>query len=376
MPKEKYIPTPEEIQKAEKIMTPEQKSATEEREEFFIQERDDWDDEAWVGKNEVRKIPNDRERKAMDEDLKKLGEIFKGSGIKWQLDGALNISLMRGGDYIGVHKDTDISIELDDLEALDAHLLKSGYGLFLSYSENLEDRKSKKMMKRVGAQGFREANGHEHYMIAAIDERGKILKNENLNFIDTHLIQRSADGKPLGYGGAVLPEEWLESQPMEFQGEVINLSHPARVAYYKLHMKRDYDMIDLEALAETGRLTRTDMDAIEEVMGMEVDDYKKRGAVALRPVWEKIKEDMDADEIFKLFTEDPNLSTGANDPERAEKFHYLAEQFAKNKNISFDDALEIAIKIFFDFKERDDRIYRLRKKVEEAEEKNKLRKEI
>ncbi len=377
MPKEKYTPTPEEMQKAEEMMTPEQKKATEEREKFFIQEQEAWDDEGWVGKNEVRKIPDGKEQKRMDEDLKKLGSIFRGSNVRWQLDGASNISLMKG-DYIGVHKDTDISVEPDDLEALDAHLSKKGYGLFLSYVENPDDEKSKKLMKRVGARGLREASGVKDYMIAAIDERGKILKNEQLNFIDTHLIQRNADEKPLGYSGAILPEEWLEPQPMEFNGETVNLSHPARVAYYKLHMTRKYDTADLMAMVETGKLSIADMDEIETVIKTEVENYKKRGAMVLRPVWEKINKNMSADDIFGLFSEDPNFSASINNPEGAKKFRDLSEHLAKAKGVSFNDALEAAVKIFkeADSQGREERIYELRKKVEEVEEKNKLRENI
>lgn len=379
MPKEKYTPSSEEVQKAEGMMTPEQKKATEEREEFFIQERDAFDDEAWIGQKEERHNLSDIERETMNSDLKKLGQIFRGSDIKWQLDGAQNISLMKiaeGGDYIGVHKDTDISIEPDELEAVDMQLAKNGYGLFLSYLKNPEDPKSKRLMKRVGAAGFRGAAGQEHYMIVAIDEKGKILKGEHLNFIDTHLIQRGPEGKPLGYGEVFLPEEWLEPRPMEFQGEIINLSHPARVAYYKLHMKRKYDTKDLEELARTGQLSVADMDAIEKVMQEELENYKKRGADFLRPVWEKIKEDMNADEIFKLFAEDPKLSEAAKTPEGTKKFKDLSKQFADKKNISFEEALEIAVKMSYDFQGRDERIYGLRKKVEETEEKNKLRKNI
>lgn len=376
MPKEKYIPIPEEAQKAEEMMTPEQKVATEEREQFFIQEGEKWDDEAWVGHNEVRRIPSEEEQKRMDETMKRLGALFNGSNVKWQLDGALNISLMRGGDYIGVHKDTDISIEPNDLEALDAHLSKKGYGLFLSYAENPHDEKSKKLMKRVDARGFREASALEHYIIAAIDKKGKIVKG--VDQLDTHLIQRNADGQPTGYEGAVLLEEWMEPQPTEFQGETINVSHPARVAYYKLHMGRKYDMKDLELLAETGELSSADMDAIGDVMKQESENFKERGAAALRPVWEKFSDNMSAEDIFELFAKDSNFSASAANPEVEKKFRDFAEQIAKAKDKSFENILEIGIKMFQGpgVQEQEDRLHVLRQMVKDAEEKNKLRENI
>ncbi len=100
---EKYIPSQEEITRAEEMMTPKQREASEIREKFMFQERDPFDDFLeHIDQNAERREPTSEEKTRMDNNLIKLGQIFSDSNLNWQLDGALNISLMKG-EYIGIH---------------------------------------------------------------------------------------------------------------------------------------------------------------------------------------------------------------------------------------------------------------------------------
>ena len=116
------------------------------REKNKIQERAAFHDESVlseVGMGERRKASVE-EKKSMDKNLEKLADIFEGSNIHWQLDGALNISLMNNNEYIGVHKDVDVTIDPDDLGKLEKQLFEKNYGLFLS-SRHEEDINKRKM---------------------------------------------------------------------------------------------------------------------------------------------------------------------------------------------------------------------------------------
>jgi hypothetical protein len=301
-----YKPTPQEVAQAEGMMTPEQKAASENRERLKFQERPRFLDEPTIDQNEggIRRIPKLEEREAMDSDINKLGKIFGGSNVRWQLDGALNISLMKG-EYIGVHKDVDLSIEADDLEKLDDQLGQQGYGLFLS-TEHPTD-KTKRQMERVGPRQFREASG-VHPMIVAIDEYGKIKENEKLNYIDVHLIKRDKEGNPLGHGGVKLPVKWCEPQPKEYQGTEINLSHPAKVAYFKIHGTRSLDANDLRILTEIGDLKVEDVDEISQVFEEEFSTRRQSAEAIVSGITAKITSKTSVEGIYEAFATEPTIA--------------------------------------------------------------------
>lgn len=300
---EEYIPSQEEITRAEGMMTPEQKTASEARERFVFQENDPFEDFLEdIDQNDERRTPTPEEKARMDANLVKLGEVFADSDVRWHLDGAMNISLIRG-EYIGIHKDIDISVEQDDLEKLDGQLEKNGYGLFLHYPKDPQNPKSEKVLERVGAKKFREAPA-AHRTIAAIDEYGKIRKGENLNFIDVHVISRTETGKHIGRSGVELPSRWSETRAIIFQGKKINLCHPAEIAYFKLHDTRAYDKTDLRALAETGQLTLEDVHEIEVVSEQEA----LVPWTLLNRVAGRINQKMSAAEIFSSFMKEPVIA--------------------------------------------------------------------
>jgi|GEM_PF-953493 len=238
-----------------------------ERRENIYQERDAFDDfAAHVDQSFERRKPTPEEVRQMDSNLLQLGRIFEGSDVRWHLDGAQNISLLKG-EYIGIHKDIDISVEEADMAKFYDALAKSGYGLFLSYPKNPKEPRGKYVMERVEDLKPTE-NRPDGLMIAAIDEKGKI-REEGLNYPDVHLVKRNEQGKPIGWGGIELPEKWFEAHTVELHGVQINLSHPAKVAYFKLHSTRNYDFTDLRALAETGELTPDDVAEIEQTIKAE-----------------------------------------------------------------------------------------------------------
>ena len=247
---EKYIPSKEEIELAEEIavedhMTSEQKSDSEFRVKNWEQEQAPWvpfDDDD-IDENFERKPATPEQKEDMDRRLAELADAFEGSDINWHMDGALNVSLMNGG-YIGNHKDVDLSIEKNELAKLEAQLLKKGFGLFLSRTE---DKTKNKVMRRAGHADFADSDT-EHMLIAAIDENGQIRRDKSLNFVDTHIVERNADGQALGNSGVVIPDKWTKPYPVEFQGKSINLSHPGKVLYYKLHQGRGYDTTDIQRL--------------------------------------------------------------------------------------------------------------------------------
>lgn len=275
--------------------------------ELKFQERDPFDDFIdQIDQNGERRPPNDYEKERMDYRLTKLGEIFAGSNVNWHLDGAMNISLLRG-DYIGVHKDVDISVDAKDVEQLVSHLENVGYGLFLSYASDPTSEKGKKTLERVGAKAFTEEE-MAHLMIAAVDKAGKILDNEELNFIDVHLVKRDGEGNPLGYGDCPLPKEWFKPKVVEVNGQFINASYPAKVVFYKLHSTRNYDMTDLEKLAETGVITEDDLLQIEKAFEDEFNARKNRGQEVISELLSKLSSNNTIEEILEVFEADTRFN--------------------------------------------------------------------
>lgn len=337
------------------------------REQFRHQERPAFFDETVLDqdKGDERREPTDAEREQMNEDMQKLGDIFEGSDVRWQLDGALNISLMKG-EYIGVHKDVDLTIDPEDLEKLEQQLFSKGYGLFLSAEH--EDPKKRKM-QWASAGEFREAP-EEHLMIAAVDEQGKIREGESLNFLDVHLVKRDEEGRPLGFGGVPLPEKWYEPQQTTFQEAEINLSHPAKVAYFKLHGKRGFDQTDLRSLAETGKLTMDDMDEIEGVLEQEFENRKTAVSTIIERIAPNITQDSTAEDIFSALMQDKDVSGRIKKEEDKERVRTLSELIAEQNDKSPDNIKRVvmdAVGVETGISEQREKLQTLRQKVSDIE---------
>jgi len=312
----------------------------------------------------------------MNENIVKLGKIFEGSDIRWQLDGALNISLYNissgKGDYIGTHKDIDLSVEDPDLEKLETLLSQRGYGLFLSHRNR--DDPTKRNMEQVSAQKFREAEP-EHYMIAAIDSEGKIREDESLKEIDVHLIKRDQDGNPI-FERITLPKKWFEAQPIDFEGQKINLSQPARVAFFKLHSDRSYDRTDLIALARSGNLSIEDVDEIEQNINNEASSRLSLAGQIIDRVSEKITLGMSPEQIFEAFAKDPMI---AKDVEKHSKtLHDLSQRISEG-DCSKEEVKSLtleAFKIEAPILKQKQKVKELRSLVEDAGEIERSKKEL
>ncbi|MBM4177585.1 DnaJ domain-containing protein, partial [Candidatus Gribaldobacteria bacterium] len=120
--------------------------------------------------------------------------------------------------------------------------------------------------------------------------------------------------RPLGATNSNLPKEWFEPNPIDFRGTAINLSHPAKVAYFKLHtpdqigpdgkQRRKYDLEDIEKLVEIGQLSLKEIERIDLILGIESNIQLTKGKRLLRPVLEKITEEMSGEAIFQAFTKE------------------------------------------------------------------------
>jgi len=334
---EKFSFQPE--QTGESLET-EQKKLDSIRKQHRYQERPAFFDETVLkqGKDNERRKPTDIEKEQMNNNMRKLGDVFENSAVRWQLDGAFNISLLKG-EYIGVHKDVDLTIDPDDLEKLEKQLFQKGYGFFLS---SKHDDPKKRKMEWVSANEFREAP-EEHLMIVALDEQGKISNEESLNYIDVHLIKRGKDGKPLGFGRVALPEKWYEPQKITFQDKEIYLSHPAKTAYFKIHGTRELDRTDLQDLAETGGLTLDDIDEIENILEQEFENRKTLILDIIKRIAPEIGESSGTEEIFAILMKNEDISERLKKEEDKQRVYELAERIAEQEDKSLENIGQIAL---------------------------------
>jgi hypothetical protein len=372
--KEKYIPSQEEINKAESMMTPEQKKNSEIRAKNWEQEQAPWvpfDDDN-IDENFERKPATPEQKEDMDRRLSELADAFEGSSLNWHMDGALNISLING-KYIGNHKDVDLSIEKNELAALEAQLLKKGFGLFLSRTE---DKTKNKVMRRVGHADFADSET-EHMLIVAINENGQIRRDKSLNFVDTHIVERNAEGQALGNSGVVIPDKWAKPYPVEFHGKSINLSHPGKVLYYKLHQGRGYDTTDIQRLVETGKVTEEDVTDVEKVFESEFVANIERGRKIFEAVSKQLTPDMNADQIFDTLLQQPEFKKGAE--QMREPFQAFAKKIFESKDFSADGMVNNAIELF-KVEDRNnqkrDEIKRVRQSVIDAQKIIQIREEL
>lgn len=295
----------------------EERETTMHKEPLPFQERDPFQDFIeQIDAHGERRQPTQEERERMDRSLSALASLFKDSGVRWQLDGALNISLLKG-DYIGIHKDIDVSIESADLPRLDEVLRARGYGLFLSRIEKTEGKGNKMILERVSSEDFLAATGVDrHPMIASVNAKGEVQEGGDLNFIDTHIIQR-VDGKPTGHHQVAVPESWYVTTNVVFHGTEIPVANPALVAYYKLHGVRSYDRTDLEVLAKSGALTSAQVEEIAGVFAGENRKHFARAEKTFDGIFARIDSEASEEEIFQVFKSDAVVGKSADESLRA-----------------------------------------------------------
>ena len=321
-----YQPAPGELAAAESMLTPEQRAASEVREKFKQQERPAFFDSAekFTDKME-RKPPTPEQRRQIEAELGKLGDLFAGSDVRWQLDGAINISLM-AGDFIGAHKDVDISIDQADLSKLDGILDKKGYGLFISRLKDEKQPGGDRVMERRGASGL-SGEPAEHVMLAAVDAQGKLRGGEELDYVDVHVVRRDAAGKPVGPFGASLPERWYEPQKIEHNGRELKISQPELVAYFKIREGRAYDLNDLRHLVEAGRLPKEKIEEVGSVIENDMNARRQMVDGMTGDVLAGLGEEQDPGKIVEAFAAHPRVAgriTEKDDPQLSQLRDVLA----------------------------------------------------
>ena len=235
-----------------------------------------------IDPNLERRQPTAAEKERMDRELVTLGTILKDSGIWWQIDGGLNVSLLQD-HYIGVHKDIDVSFQRKDIAKLEQVLAQQGYGLFLYKVEDVPDGTQQHILRRVGAEGFKKT-GFWRYDIHAIDESGTVRPTDHLTWLDVHVVERDQEGKPYydEYEQTIMPEEWLNTKEMQFHGVPLKLSNPARFLYFKMFFGRAYDEKDIEQYVKLGAVTLHDLATVERVMQQNFDTIGRREDIMQR----------------------------------------------------------------------------------------------
>lgn len=290
----------------QEVLTLEEAEASQRRAKLAIQEVADQELASPFLTPDGKRLPmTDIEREKMDQRLTLLGQLMKDANVPWHLDGAINISLYRD-EYIGRHKDIDVTIDGQDAERLDAYLSEHGYGLFLVEAEDNPAGGFSGKFRRVDGKRFRSAVSHK--LIAAIDERGEIQRNASLNFIDVRLPRRNTDGAVLGHADVVLPRAWETGRKQDFHGEQLHLAHPAEVAYHKLHQARSYDLTDIKILAASHVLTEADMNDLERLLVEEEQSKAQAAEEFVGRMLQQCTPGMSEREIEIEFLSDPDVN--------------------------------------------------------------------
>jgi hypothetical protein len=368
---DKYKVIPDTKNETESVMTEDKKELSNTQFKYYEQVQPPWEDFAdeKFDKNFVRKSPSFEAVKTMNQSLEDLGQLFEGCDFNWHLDGALNISLMNGAGeneekYIGEHKDVDISFEKKDFKAIEIQLFKNGYGFFLSRTE---DKNGNKIMKQVGYKKAVESD-MKNILVAAVDDKGKIRRDKDLNFIDVHIIERDEEGKSLGVVATSIPEKWSKLKPFDFHGREINISHPGKVLYYKLHQGRKYDLTDAQSLVETGKISKEDIGDIEKVFEDEFKAVIEHGRKLFEVIVKQIKPEMNSEEVFAMMKNQPEFKKRED---MTEGLRTLAEKIIEAEDKSLDGILDIAINLFKIEEKNNQKLQELREIGKRVEELNK-----
>lgn len=319
-----------------------------------------------IGEDSKRLPPSPEQVEKMNKALKDLGILFDGFD-KWHLDGALNISLFKK-EYIGNHKDVDLSVEKNNLKELELFLKEKGYALFLSQNENKDDKNNRnKIMRRVSHMGINNYEGHP--MICAIKEDGEIDKDKDLNYVDLHIIERDNNNLSILKSGVNCPEEWTNSYPINKDGKQINLSHPAKVLYYKLNQGRNYDSTDIDRLLELDVIKENDIDEIKSVFEKEFIKYKEKAFTLCEEISKDIKSEMNSEEIFKIIKKNKEFK---DKDEMDLSLKIFSEEISKLKDFSPGNIFNLAINLFGVDKKNQEKISGLNKMKQGIIDKNKL----
>ncbi len=241
--------------------------------------------------------PTTERKIEIEKRLNDLGELMEGAEFGWWLDGAINISLLQGdGSFIRDHKDVDMSISVENLPALEKQLATRGYTII--FSDRTRYTETQRCVEVVSAVEIAERALSE-LQIARINPNGMINnEHDKLNFIDLHIIVSNEDGtKTIPYSGTTFPAEYFAHGRIytTTSGRLVNLSHPALVAYHKIETGRNYDLTDITLLKE--HLTAADILMLDGVFKNEPERILQRYAPTIKKGFEDLKTTMSDEEI-------------------------------------------------------------------------------
>jgi hypothetical protein len=300
---DRYTPSDIEFHAVEERLTSDERAASEVREQFFRQPKESVNlREPELTVSGERLPPTPEQVEEMDARLSALERIVGGSSMNWQLDGGLAISAYNG-EYIGYHKDIDLSISPGDVPELQQRALAAGYGLFIG--ELYRDQQNEVQYAIRPADVALYLKDRHHRFLIRVDDQGKIQQGGELDFIDVHIPPATDDGREIGPLDLPLPKEWNETRSVTLHGHDIHVPPLGKVAYYKLYSGRPIDIGDLRAIALADDFTDTDMAELEGQVQTEYDNKISGIQQLLNKAAESFSEGMTEDDIRDMFHEKP-----------------------------------------------------------------------
>jgi flagellar biosynthesis chaperone FliJ len=273
------------------------------------------------------KPPTEGEKMKHENNLVDVARIFEGAGFYWTLDGASNISLYEG-KQVRVHKDIDLSILSKDAEALNQHLKKHGFKVFVSYEENGE--------KRMRPFNATEAKEKLELMVCKVNDQGVVEGDyKGVNYFDLHIHHETPSGNVrIAYNNAELPKEWFEAKSMPVgNGKAVNVSHPALVIYHKLNHGRDYDYTDSKIAAR--HLKSNDLERLIGLFEKEKNELSKKVDQVLDVIWKQIHTIYEYSSDPSVYAEslwsNPLIGSRRGDKNTEKMIQELAKEVAQGK---------------------------------------------
>ena len=226
-------------------------------------------------KGETIEQPLDSERGLeLTQGIKNVAKLFNEMGVKWKLDGALNISLREIAKdkdaYFRMHRDIDAHVIGDiDGEQL-SKLLKEarfegaphGYGAFVK--DDLLNRPE--LMKKRGylATEFNKGETPElGLQFFRLDKSGNPQFKIGEIVIDVHCSK----DKLKSITGYELPESWqTPNDKVNIDGELVSLDNVGSVLYHKLTTNRNRDFIDIDFMVDNDQIKLKNIDEVRDVI--------------------------------------------------------------------------------------------------------------
>lgn len=234
--------------------------------------------------------PSLEQKVEIERRLDQLGDIMDGANFDYHLDGAINVSFLHN-KFIRYHKDVDISIVYEDLEALDKQLKMKNHVIVYANRDNFTD--THQCLEIVSAKEITQRKLDE-LQLAKVDSNGIIR-----DFIDLHVHPKDKAGNiTIENSGVVFPAKYFQKDKKYYTqgGHEIPVSHPVVVAYHKVESGRDYDFHDISYLKEY--LSDEDVAFLTNVFKQEPERKLQQYLPAIKKMFAGINPGMRPDEIM------------------------------------------------------------------------------